>query len=56
MTKKTYNYCEVSVKNCHFKDCYLAKKGAKKFWAWVDPPPTFGQWPKENLFFYRCLP
>ena len=54
MTKKTYNYCEVWVKNCHFKDCYLAKKGGQKIRAWVDPPgppPSFGQCPKESVFF-----
>ena len=26
-------------------------KEGQKIWAWVDPPPLFGQCPKENVFF-----
>ena len=52
VSKINVPYCEVWVKNCHFKGCYLAKKGGQKFRAWVDPPtPLFGQCPKENVFF-----
>ena len=29
----------------------MAKKGGQKIWAWVDPPPSFGQCPKRNVFF-----
>ena len=34
---------------------HFLKKG-QKIWAWVDPPPSFGQCPKENVFFHCCLP
>ena len=34
---------------------YFLKKG-QKIRAWVDPPPSFGQCPKENIFFCWCLP
>ena len=47
---KTYNYCEVYVKKCYFKDYYLVKKKGQKIRAWVDPP-FFRQRPKENVFF-----
>ena len=50
MTKKTYNYCEVWVKKCYFKDKYLVKKGAKRGMG-RPPPPLFRQCPKENVFF-----
>ena len=40
MTKKTYNYCEVWVKKCYFKDKYLVKKKG----------------PERKRFFYWCLP
>ena len=26
-------------------------KEGQKIWAWADPPPSFGQCPKENVFF-----
>ena len=29
---------------------HFLKKG-QKIRAWVDPPPSFGQCPKENVFF-----
>ena len=29
---------------------YFLRKG-QKIRAWVDPPPSFGQCPKENVFF-----
>ena len=29
----------------------MAKKRGPKIRAWVDPPPSFGQCPKENVFF-----
>ena len=29
----------------------LGKKGGQKIRAWVDPPPSFGQCLKENVFF-----
>ena len=29
---------------------HFLKKG-QKIQAWVDPPPSFGQCPKENVFF-----
>ena len=30
----------------------MAKRGGQKIRAWVDPPPpSFGQCPKENVFF-----
>ena len=29
---------------------HFSKKG-QKIWAWVDPPPLFGQCLKENVFF-----
>ena len=31
-------------------------KEGQKIWAWVDPPPLFGQCPKENVFFLWSLP
>ena len=35
---------------------HFLKKG-QEIWAWVDdPPPLFGQCPKENIFFHWCLP
>ena len=33
-----------------YKGKHGGKKG-QKIRAWVDPPPTFGQCPKENVFF-----
>ena len=30
---------------------HFLKKG-QKIQAWVDPPPSFGQCPKENVFFF----
>ena len=29
----------------------MGKKRGQKIRAWVDPPPSFGQCPKENVFF-----
>ena len=51
MTKKTYNYCEVWVKKCYFKDYYLVKKRGQKIRAWVDPPPLFRAMPDRKRFF-----
>ena len=33
-----------------YKGKHGGKKG-QKIRAWVDPPPSFGQCPKENVFF-----
>ena len=34
-----------------YKGKHGGKKG-QKIRAWVDPPPTFGQCPKEKVFFF----
>ena len=31
-------------------------KEGQKIRAWVDPPPLFGQCPKENVFFIEAFP
>ena len=31
-------------------------KEGQKIRAWVDPPPLFGQCPKENVFFIDVFP
>ena len=38
-----------------YKGKHGGKKG-QKIWAWVDPPPSFRQCPKETVFFHWCLP
>ena len=51
ITKKNIHLLWNLSKKCYFKDYYLVKKRGKKIRAWVDPPPLFGQCPKENIFF-----
>ena len=38
-----------------YKGKHGGKKG-QKIRAWVDPPPSFGQCPKEKVFFHWGLP
>ena len=39
-------------KNCHFKDCYLSKKGGQKIRVWLDPPPLIRAMPERKRFFF----
>ena len=52
MTKMTKKHT-ISVKfekKMLFEGLILGKKKGQKIRAWVDPPPLFGQCPKENVF------
>ena len=43
------------INSLHWPKMHFLKEG-QKIRAWVDPPPLFGQCPKENVFFHWGLP